>query len=574
MKSLSNSFRIALCLVVAGHFFKAAYAQVESDELATEHVTSGGIYWQINVDYDTVTLTVSGPDGEVFRREFQSNPSYALVDNDGKPLPDGSYNYELVLTPNVDPTVQEELTLSREEVDKSGPLAGTKLAQDLGLSTEPETFSGHFGVFGGSIVTGGTETTSASTLTASPLTLDSGTSSGDLTVQSQVIADDLIVQGSTCVGTDCVNGESFGFDTLRLKENNTRLKFMDTSTGTFPTVDWQLTANDSANGGANKFSIDDIDSGRTPFTIEANARSNALYVDDGGRVGFGTSTPAVELHTRDGDSPTLRLEQDGSSGFTPQTWDIAGNETNFFVRDVTNASKLPFRILSNAGDKSIVIAAAGVGFGTANPQDRLHVANGILRIESTDGTNPGLRFVSGEQSWLFESGPATGIFSVRDETTGASPFRVFPGGRENTLVLVNGQVGIGTTSPSAKLDVSGPILQRGGLLQADYVFEPGYDLESIEEHAAFMWQERHLPAVPPMRVDANGEEVVEIGTQRRGILEELEKAHIYIEQLTSALREKEQRIEGLESENAAILDRLERLETLLSAPALDEGEKR
>jgi len=67
----------------------------------------------------------------------------------------------------------------------------------------------------------------------------------------QVIADDLIIQGSACVGFDCVNGESFGFDTIRLKENNLRIKFEDTSiSASFPSNDWQLTANDTTNGGA------------------------------------------------------------------------------------------------------------------------------------------------------------------------------------------------------------------------------------------------------------------------------------------------------------------------------------
>ena len=42
--------------------------------------------------------------------------------------------------------------------------------------------------------------------------------------------DDVIVDGSLCVGFDCVNGESFGFDTIRVKENNTRIRFYDTST--------------------------------------------------------------------------------------------------------------------------------------------------------------------------------------------------------------------------------------------------------------------------------------------------------------------------------------------------------
>ncbi len=82
----------------------------------------------------------------------------------------------------------------------------------------------------------------------------------------------------------------------------------------------------------------------------------------------------VELHVKDGDSPTLRLEQDGSSGFTPQTWDLAGNETNFFIRDVTNGSKLPFRIRPGAPDSAIDIASTGnVGIGTASPAEELTV---------------------------------------------------------------------------------------------------------------------------------------------------------------------------------------------------------
>ena len=106
------------------------------------------------------------------------------------------------------------------------------------------------------------------------------------------------------------------------------------------------------NAGAVPLVIDDATAGNSPFTIEAGAPSHSLYVDDGGRLGFGTSTPVVELHVKDGDTPTLRLEQDGSSGFTPQTWDLAGNETNFFIRDVTNGSALPFRIRPGASSSA------------------------------------------------------------------------------------------------------------------------------------------------------------------------------------------------------------------------------
>ena len=60
----------------------------------------------------------------------------------------------------------------------------------------------------------------------------------------QQIQDDLVVTGSICVGFDCVNDEAFNFDTLRLKENNLRIKFIDTSSSSsFPTGDWQITVN-------------------------------------------------------------------------------------------------------------------------------------------------------------------------------------------------------------------------------------------------------------------------------------------------------------------------------------------
>lgn len=194
-------------------------------------------------------------------------------------------------------------------------------------------------------------------------------------IADQVFADDVIVDGSLCVGFDCVNGENFGFDTLRLKENNTRLHFDDTSTsGSFPNNDWTLIANDSSNGGGNYFSIEDRTAGRRVFTVEAGAPANSLYVDNRGYVGMGTSNPVLQLHVADGNTPSLRLEQDTSSGFTAQTWDIAGNEANFFVRDVTNGSTLPFRIEPGSPSNVLYLDSSGfVGIGTNTPAGPLHI---------------------------------------------------------------------------------------------------------------------------------------------------------------------------------------------------------
>ena len=78
----------------------------------------------------------------------------------------------------------------------------------------------------------------------------------------QVFNDDLIVQGvintpaSVCVGTDCINNEAFNGDTLRLKENNLRIRFVDTTAPNALGQSWNITANGSNNGGRSYFNIE------------------------------------------------------------------------------------------------------------------------------------------------------------------------------------------------------------------------------------------------------------------------------------------------------------------------------
>lgn len=242
---------------------------------------------------------------------------------------------------------------------------------------------------------------------------------------AQVFTTDLIVEGSACVGIDCVASESFGFDTLRLKENNLRIHFEDTSSsGSFPSNDWRIIINDSGNGGANFFAVQDATSNRTPFKIEANAPANSLYVEDDGDVGIKTASPVVDLHIVEGNTPTLRLEQDGSDGFSPQTFDVAANEVNFFVRDVTNGSKLPFRIRPGAPDSAIDIAADGdIGIGTESPTADLHIrtADGTSTVLTLDNDSAGI-----EAEWDLVVRAADGQFAINDDRVAGAEF-IFSG---------------------------------------------------------------------------------------------------------------------------------------------------
>ncbi|MFN2333461.1 MAG: tail fiber domain-containing protein [Wenzhouxiangellaceae bacterium] len=323
-----------------------------------------------------IDLILKGPDDYLSRTRFAASTP---IEFNARGLADGSYRYELRLmgTPGM-VSSRSSSTRASEIVINGG--------------------SGAFSIQNGRLVDPATSETASATIEGKNTGVVTDSIATDLdqgdSTRDQVVIDDQIVIGSLCVGQDCVNGENFGFDTIRLKENNLRIRFDDTSNSAgFPNVDWQLTANDSTNGGANKFSIEDLTNARVPFTIEAVAPSNALYVDDAGNVGLGTSTPVVEQHIVDGDSPTVRLEQNGSSGFTPQTWDMAGNETNFFVRDVTNGSRLPFKIRPNSPTDALVLEPAGTRLNnmttfSANVGIGVTTADHPLQVRGDGGAPP------------------------------------------------------------------------------------------------------------------------------------------------------------------------------------------
>lgn len=362
----------------------------------------------------------------------------------------------------------------------------------------------------------------------------------------QVFLDDVIVDGSLCVGIDCVNGESFGFDTIRLKENNLRINATDTSTSaSFPSTDWTLTFNESANGGANKFSVDDITAGRTPFTIEGGSQNHTLYVDSGNRIGIGTSAPVATLHTKDGNTPTLRLEQDGSSGFAAQTWDMAGNEANFFVRDATNGSTLPLRIFPSAPTNSLAIegSTGHVGMGTNAPDSNLHVLTSdaaeevLLHIENSGaGASAIMQFENGQANWQFKNNGTTGRLTIGAVGENV-PFKLAPDADENLLK-------VGTTATN-QVDITGNLVITGSCTSGcDRVFDESYPLPSIQDHAKAMFEKKHLPNVGP----TNDEEpVFNIAEKIGGMLNELEHAHIYISQMHESMQAQNETIAALEA---------------------------
>lgn len=430
-----GSLIVLACLGVVGR----AQSSERVDPVAVVTSDRTEVKWQPQTEYGRMVLTVSGPDGVVFRKEFEAAtvPSFKLADAKGFNLQDGQYAYELRVIPNLSQDVRDALAASRENGNSAEVIRGL---QDSGRLPKKSTVqSGFFSIENGVAFTGSADEPSEPPRNGAGGGVNQiqgrkKRGGETVTIQDVVTPDDSIIQGSLCVGFDCVNKESFGFDTIRLKENNTRIKFDDTSTSTgFPANDWQLTANDSAVGGANKFSIEDITGAKVPFTITAGAPTNSLFVSSTGRVGLHTSTPGLDLHITSGDTPAHRLEQTSASGFTAQTWDIAGNEANFFVRDVTGGSRLPFRVRPGAPTSSIDISASGnVGIGTPSPARKLEVSGtGNVGMKITDTSISNAAFLLYLRNG---NGTLAGRqFSILDENSLA----------DRLIINSSGQIGIG-----------------------------------------------------------------------------------------------------------------------------------
>jgi hypothetical protein len=484
----------------------------ETEALAGVEISSNLITFQPLIRHRQVRVTVTGPEG------FQAIRTFSAAETPLVELPglDGFYKYELRFAPVFDERTLTELAAARL---KEGESVDTEATSDT------ETVqSGAFTIANGGVVP----------------------SFGELSPKVVLTTANGVIRNALCVGLDCPDSPSFGDSSYLMMENNNRIKIGDTSNSPFPNNDWEIEANSSLSGGANYLGFNDCgtadnDGGCADdlvFAVEAGARQSALYVESDGDIGIGTSNPVQDIHVITGNTPTLRLDQDGSSGFTPQGWDVAGNEAGFFIRDVTNGSTLPFRILPGASSSSLVISGddrIGVGAGTS-PGAPVDVQANATSIGTGNAAVLMANSAGGVAFQLNANNDAT--FWNISTINGDSQFRISRSGTGNTEMFL---------TSAGNLSVFGDLSIGGSCTGCDAVFRKGYQLESIEEHARFMWENSYLPAVGPT---AEGKTRISVFDKTTGMLNELEKAHIYIDQLNAMILELRDRLENLESSHS------------------------
>ena len=180
------------------------------------------------------------------------------------------------------------------------------------------------------------------------------------------------------------------------------------------------------------------------------AYRNLILQQNGGNVGIGTTSPGANLEVVRSSTGTV-----ASFGINGQTINprlrIDADESNNTVTLNPNysGSTSPALVFKTQEvERMRILAGGSVGIGTTSPATKFHVYGGNITIDNPSGTDSQIIFAKAGVSKyeLYYENTGNSLF-IYDRSSSAYRF----------FINSSGNVGIGTSSPSYKLDVAGGI---------------------------------------------------------------------------------------------------------------------
>ena len=241
-----------------------------------------------------------------------------------------------------------------------------------------------------------------------------------------------------------------------------------------------------------------------------------------------------------------------SGGFRPSSndWEIARNGEHLEIREPEQSNKVWARFnddrsLHLIGTPNLHIDG-NIGIGTTSPQAKLEVqapwSDWMFLNQQRDTEGGGGFHIHNPwgNSDQPQGDPSRNRLEIGYRTAdGRDLWGQF------VLHGPTGNVGIGTVTPQAKLDVNGDIKVKDWTLSVpDYVFEQNYKLRNLDELRDYIASHKHLPEMPSAQTI--GEEGVNLGEFCMSLLKKVEELSLYVLQQDEIIQGQNKRLSRLE----------------------------
>jgi hypothetical protein len=340
------------------------------ETIATVSVQPGVVTLTPNVPFERVRFVVSGPDGIVFDRLYTETPiSWQVEDYDGNILADGRYNFEL------------RFDFEREQARPADLGESPEVKREEAV--ERHNVSGSFSVEGGTI-----DTSYRSSIPSRAVAQLRDPMAAPTT---KAYDDDfLFVQSKIGVGID--DSAIVPNAALHIQEQTPTGILLEERVGAYGTDvegQWRLKAT------SNNFTIGHdptpTTSGgeRENFVIEEGGEANALYIDNSGAIGLGTTTPFGSLEISDPDTfVQLSFTANNGVDWVGSIEGVAG--TRMLSIEGATEQNIVNLHLDSPGNVLNVDANGRVGLGTTAPDRLLHVRGADttatrVQVDNTSG---------------------------------------------------------------------------------------------------------------------------------------------------------------------------------------------